>query len=392
MNAIVHGDCLEKMQTMESNSIDLIYLDPPFFSGKLHILYDENKGKEFSFDDNWSDKNEYHKFLKERVILMHRLLKDTGSIFIHCDKNAEHIIRNILEDVFGEENFQSEIIWTYKRWSNAKKGLLSSHQNIYFYSKTGAFKFNTIYTDYSETTNIDQILQRRTRNENNKSVYETDSLGNHVNCAEKKGVPLSDVWEIPYLNPRAKERVGYPTQKPILLLEKILQISTNKGDVVLDPFCGSGTTCVAAQLLGRTYIGIDISEEAIKLTKERLTNPIKTESQLLKNGRSAYNSNDTNLLKVLNGLEYNIVQRNKNIDAILVEKYKDGPVLIKIQRKGENMLKLLYSMGDTMKKKRSEKAFIIQTEIEESPLIRMDGIEVIQSPSLLVRKKIKGLV
>ena len=101
---------------------------------------------------------------------MHTLLKDTGSIFVHCDKNAEHIVRAVLDSVFGSKNFQSEIIWSYKRWSNAKKGLLPSHQNIYFYSKSKDFKFNRIFRSYSETTNVDQILQDRSRDKNNKSI------------------------------------------------------------------------------------------------------------------------------------------------------------------------------------------------------------------------------
>jgi site-specific DNA-methyltransferase (adenine-specific) len=138
-----------------------------------------------------------------------------------------------MDKVFGRENFQSEIIWSYKRWSNAKKGLLNAHQVIFFYSKTKNFKFNTLYTDYSATTNLDQILQDRERDENGKSVYKKDENGNVVLGKEKKGVPLSDVWEIPYLNPKAKERTGYPTQKPVLLLNQILNIVTHEGDLVV---------------------------------------------------------------------------------------------------------------------------------------------------------------
>ena len=141
----------------------------------------------------------------------------------------------VLDEIFGVANFQSEIIWTYKRWSNSKKGLLNNHQSIFFYSKTKNFKFNTIYTDYSETTNVDQILQDRIRDEKGKSRYKVDENGRVVMGKAKKGVPLSDVWEIPYLNPKAKERVGYPTQKPIILLEQIIKLVTDENDVVLDP-------------------------------------------------------------------------------------------------------------------------------------------------------------
>ena len=207
-NEILFGDCLDQMKSIEQSSIDLIYLDPPFFTERKHTLKNRERTKEFSFDDSWESDKDYAEFLKERIEIMRTILKDTGSIFVHCDKSGEHIVRTILDQVFGANNFQSEIIWTYKRWSNSKKGLLPSHQNIYFYSKTKSFKFNTIFTAYSETTNIDQILQRRTRDEHNKSVYDRDSSGNVKNGDEKKGVPLSDVWDIPYLNPKAKERVG----------------------------------------------------------------------------------------------------------------------------------------------------------------------------------------
>lgn len=166
-----------------------------------------------------------------------------------------------------------------------EKGLLSSHQTIYFYSKTEDFKFNTIFTDYSPTTNIDQILQDRVRDENGKSVYKRDEEGQVIQGKEKKGVPLTDVWNIPYLNPKAKERTGYPTQKPILLLEQIIKIVTDENDTVFDPFCGSGTTLVAAKILKRKFIGIDISSDAISLTNQRLEQPVRTDSLLLQKGK-----------------------------------------------------------------------------------------------------------
>ena len=138
--------------------MDLIYLDPPFFTQKTLKQKTRDNEKEYSFDDKWENIDEYRLYIKERLVECKRVLKKTGSIFLHCDKLASHHLRLALDDVFGVDNFQSEIIWTYKRWSNSKKGLLNNHQNIYFYSKTEHFKFNTIYTDYSETTNIDNNL------------------------------------------------------------------------------------------------------------------------------------------------------------------------------------------------------------------------------------------
>ena len=187
-----------------------------------------------------------------------------------------------MDEIFGSDYFQSEIIWTFKRWSNSKIGLLPAHQNIFFYSKTSNFKFNKIFTDYSYTTNIDQILQNRKRDEFGKSVYDNDENGDIKLNLEKKGVPLSDVWDIPFLNPKANERVGYPTQKPVILLKKIIELVTSEGDLVVDPFCGSGTTLVAAKLLNRNFIGIDISEDAVELANNRVANPMETRSNLLK--------------------------------------------------------------------------------------------------------------
>ena len=337
MNDIIHDDCLNYMKNIKSNSIDLIYLDPPFFTQHTQKGILRENEQIVEFQDSWADINEYILYIKDRLIEMKRVLKDTGSIFLHCDKTASHYLRVVLDDIFGMNNFQSEIIWSYKRWSNSKKGLLNSHQNIYFYSKSSRFKFNTIYTEYSATTNIDQILQQRKRDENGKCVYKIDKNGNVISDNEKKGVPLSDVWEIPFLNPKAKERVGYPTQKPILLLERIIQIATDEGDVVLDPFCGSGTTLVASKLLKRNYIGIDCSKDAIKVTKERIKNPIKTESELLKKGIEKYKNKNKDELDILNSIGAIPVQRNSGIDGFILNKEKNEKIAVKIQKNTEGL-------------------------------------------------------
>lgn len=392
-NEILNGDCLEKMGSIDQKSIDLIYLDPPFFTEKKHTLKNRERTKEFSFDDIWGSDKGYADFLKERIEVMRTLLKDTGSIFVHCDKSGEHIVRAILDQVFGEDNFQSEIIWTYKRWSNSKKGLLPCHQNIYFYSKGKDFKFNKIFTSYSETTNIDQILQRRTRDKHNKTVYDKDSTGKIKTGDKKKGVPLSDVWDIPYLNPKARERVGYPTQKPILLLDQILKLVTNEGDTVLDPFCGSGTTCVSAKLLNRKYIGIDKSSEAVELTNKRLANPVKTESNLLKNGRNSYVTADKDALNYLKGIEYNPVHRNRGIDAILVEQYENSPVLVRVQKENESIDQAASLLAKAMKTKQSKKSILIKVSTGKDlfeATLDYQGIEVVLSPALQISQLFKN--
>lgn len=394
INNIILGDCLDEMRSIEEGSIDLIYLDPPFFTERKHKLKNRERTKEFSFDDTWGSDKVYAQFLKERIELMKLLLKKEGSIFVHCDKSGEHIVRAILDNVFGTENFQSEIIWSYKRWSNSKKGLLPSHQNIYFYSKSKEFKFNAIYTSYSETTNIDQILQRRTRDEHNKSIYDRDVDGNIKYGDKKKGVPLSDVWDIPYLNPKAKERVGYPTQKPLLLLEQIIQLVTNEGDVVLDPFCGSGTTCVAAMLLGRKYIGIDKSDEAVELSISRIANPIKTESNLLKKGRDSYLNADKTALNLLRGVQFNPVQRNKGIDAILVEQFENAPILVRVQKPQESIDEAATLLAKSMKTKKSKKSFLIQTQLNTSLFgtpPSFEGMILLELPALQIKRANKAL-
>ena len=393
-NTIIHGDCLEQMRSIGEKTIDLIYLDPPFFTERKHSLKNRERTKDFSFEDRWGSEIGYATFLQERIEIMHALLKDSGAIFVHCDKSGEHIVRAILDKVFGKGNFQSEIIWSYKRWSNARKGLLPSHQNIYFYSKSRVFKFRTLYTPYSETTNIDQILQRRTRDDHNKSVYDKDIWGNIKNGPPKKGVPLSDVWDIPYLNPKAKERVGYPTQKPLLLLEQIITLVTDEGDIVLDPFCGSGTTCVAAKRLKRNYIGIDESLDAVELTNNRLKNPIKTDSKLLTNGRNSYVHADVSTLSLLKGIACNPVRRNRGIDAILVEQYMNAPVFVRVQKTNETIEEAASLLAKAMKKKQSKRSILIQTCLNESVLETenySEGIEIIPSPALQISAFLKKI-
>lgn len=358
---IQHGDCLEEMKKISHESIDLIYLDPPFFTQKKQKLTNKH-GKVYEFSDNWESRKEYLYFLEERIKEMKRILKRTGSLFLHCDSTCSHYIKVLLDNIFGEENFRSEIIWSYKRWSNSKKGLLKNHQTIFFYSKTKDYFFKTIYENYSSTTNLDQILQERMRDGKGKTKYKINKNGEIIYGKEKKGVPLSDVWEIPYLNPKAKERTGYPTQKPILLLEQIIEMACPEKGIVLDPFCGSGTTLVAAKLLKREYIGYDTSEEAIKLAKERIGNPIKTDSMLLKNGREFYDTKEVNIKNVLNTFNCQIVQRNKGLDGILKVQKNQKYVGVKIQREEETLLEAIEQLKKAMIKRDLKESILIQTK------------------------------
>ena len=362
VDAITHtGDCLEKLQELEPESVDLVYADPPFYSQEVHESVTRDGASVFRFRDIWSSEDAYLQFIHRRAVAFHRVLKPMGSLFFHCDKSASHLIRLVLDEVFGRHNFRSEIIWSYRRWSNAKKGLLSSHQNILFYSKSSMFKFNTLYQDYSPTTNVDQILQKRVRDSRNKVVYQRDESGQTLSNGPKKGVPLSDVWDIPYLNPKARERVGYPTQKPILLLQRIIELVTDEGDWVLDPFCGSGTAMVAAKLLRRNSIGIDISEEAVALSRTRLDSPTFSDSKLLQKGIDSYRQHDSQAKAYLFGLDYTPVQRNSGIDAILKGEAEDLPVLVRVQRQEESLAQAVASLRHAAQNKGNSRLVVVAT-------------------------------
>lgn len=363
-NKIINDDSFNVMRQIDDNQIDVIYLDPPFYTQNIQKLASRENEEEYSFSDKWSCMEEYLEYMKIRLQECQRVLKKTGSLFVHCDRNASHYLKVLLDQIFGFSNFQSEIVWSYKRWSNSKKGLLNNHQIILFYSKSDSFKFNRIYTDYSETTNIDQILQQRTKNEKGKSVYKCDQNGEVIYGKSKKGVPLSDVWEIPYLNPKAKERVGYPTQKPILLLEQIIKLVTDKNDIVLDPFMGSGTTMVAAKMLGRRYIGIDISKKAVELAEDRLKSMIKTESYLLKKGKSAYINLSENHMTILKSIKATPVQRNSGIDGFLTQYVDDRPISVKIQKENETLEEAISKLCRSSKTKKCIYMILIRTHMD----------------------------
>ena len=332
------GDCLNVLAGFPSGSIHCVYLDPPFYTQKTHRLITRDRRTQYSFEDSWASEEEYRRFLECRLTEVIRVLRDDGALFFHCDKNASHMIRMLLDRLLGSTMFRSEIIWSYRRWSNSRRGLLPAHQTILYYTKSEHFTFNTIREDYSPTTNVDQIMQQRSRDGFGKSVYKRGQTNRMAGNGLKKGVPLSDVWDLPYLNPKARERTGYPTQKPVHLLTRIVEIATDVGDVVLDPFCGSGTTLVAANLLDRRSIGIDISSDAIELARERLAMPTLSESRMMRIGREAYWNADKDALGVLYGASSVPVHRNAGIDAFVTIDGHDKPVAVRVQRTGETIL------------------------------------------------------
>ena len=246
--------------------------------------------------------------------------------------------------------------------------------------------FKTLWDEYSPSTNVDQILQERARDSHGKSVYKRDESGHVVTNGVKRGVPLSDVWDIPYLNPKAKERTGYPTQKPLLLLERILKIATVEGDKVLDPFCGSGTTLLAALMTGRRSVGIDVSGDAVALAKQRLHSPIKSESRLLQVGRSTYRQADEELLALLKGADYVPVHRNNGIDAFIRRESEGPPVPIRMQREGEALEDAAAKLWKAGKSKNAETMFLVATAKQPESLFDVElPSEVIVVPSAGLR-------
>lgn len=247
------GDALAIIpEIIPSQSIDLAYIDPPFFTQSIQRSRSRSTASSHEFSDKWEDLSAYISWISELLSLCRDSLRPTGAIFLHCDWPVSHRIRVALDEVLGEDNFRNEIVWSYRKWTNSRASLQRTHQSIFYYSVSKAHQPIVPYVDYSPTTNLDQIWQARSRDERNISVYKTEEDG-VANSGPKRGVPMGDVWDIPVLNPKAKERVGYPTQKPLTLLERVVTIGSNPGDVVLDPCCGSGTTLVAAKMNGRHW-------------------------------------------------------------------------------------------------------------------------------------------
>jgi len=258
LNKIYHSDNLVILKKMKSNMIDLIYCDPPYFSQRNYI----------EFNDTWNSIDEYLAWMKVRLVHMHRVLKPTGSIYLHCDWHASHYLKVIMDDIFGYKNFRNEIVWSYHTGGASKKHFSRKHDVILFYSKSDKYYFNTdeIHEEFREDKtdhfkDVDKNGNRcRIREVNGKEYYY---------YLEDGKIP-TDVWEIASLNAASKERKGYPTQKPQALLERIIKASSNKRDLVLDPFCGCGTAVEVAQKLGRNFIAIDVSPKACRLTKRSL--------------------------------------------------------------------------------------------------------------------------
>lgn len=262
-NSLVVGDCLDWLKKIPSNSVQTCYIDPPFFSGKSYEIIWGNGWETRSFGDRWKGGLKYYaEWMRVRIKEIHRVLRKNGSIFLHCDRHANHYLRMVLDEIFGENNFINEIIWSYQRWTGKTKAFQRTHDNIYYYvkDKNSDYVFNVLYESFSEKSQ--HKSPRHTTIKNGKL--------NQVYLEGKRLKAMRNVWEISYLNSQAKERCGYKTQKPIELIKRIIQCSSFPNDIILDCFAGGGSTAVAAIDLGRKFILGDVSPVAIKVTAARL--------------------------------------------------------------------------------------------------------------------------
>lgn len=308
-NRLYRGDCLEAMKRMvkEGIEVDLIYLDPPFNSNRVYNLIFNKGGKDaqqVAFNDAWggghaeqlrlaftdmldemdipvglknivkmwvdvllqgnnSDRRllNYLIYITERLIWMHKVLSPTGSIYLHCDPTASHYIKVMMDAVFGRDNFRNEVIWSYRTGGTSKYWFSKKHDVILFYSKTKEWHFKKL---------TEKSYNREYKRYNFKGVKEfrddifLEPYGWHTM------IGMRDVWDIQALGRTSKERMGYDTQKPVALLERIIKASCPEGGVILDTFCGCGTTIEAAANLKRHWIGVDISRYAIENIEQRI--------------------------------------------------------------------------------------------------------------------------
>jgi site-specific DNA-methyltransferase (adenine-specific) len=295
-NTLYTNDNLFILNGLNSNLVDLIYLDPPFNSKRVYSAPIGSKAAGTSFKDmwTWEDVNEayletlagkypalttyiastgaihskamkaYLTCLAQRIIGVHRVLKDTGSLYLHCDPTASHYLKVVLDEIFGKDNFRNEIAWCYRGAGYPKNDFGRRHDIIFRYSKTQNYTFNldAVREEYAPATK--ERFAHYIGNKRNGKDFGEQTLN-------PLGKQPDDWWQIQPIAPSSKERTGYPTQKPLALLRRIIKASSNVGDIVFDPFCGCATTCVAAQQLDRKWIGIDIEKQTVNILVERLS-------------------------------------------------------------------------------------------------------------------------
>jgi DNA modification methylase len=257
-DALYHGDCLEIMRQLPDGACDLIYIDPPFWTGSRRVSARSPRG----YDDRWSpDFNDYLTFLDPRFREMRRLLTDRGSLYVHLDWRAVHYVKILLDEIFGRNHFLNEIIWSYRTGGQSRRWFARKHDTILLYGKKrGRHIFQVQRDGVFRTDGLNRDDEGR--------IYKSTKSGRLYFHAD--GPAMTDVWAIPFLSTVSKERTGYPTQKPMALLRRIILASSKPESVVGDFFCGSGTTPAVAAELGRRWIACDIELEAVDICRRRM--------------------------------------------------------------------------------------------------------------------------
>lgn len=294
LSSLKNGPLREEIEAQ--GGIKLIYIDPPFDVGADFSMDIEIGGEtltkkpsvieELAYRDTWGrGQDSFLAMFYERIVIMKDLLAKDGTIYVHCDPRLDAKLKIILDEVFGEENFGNQIIWAYGKWTAPSKDLQKNHDIIYRYKKSNNTIFNVVRDidekrqktlDRGYTTNLlsngerQLIVYEGNENRPNIAKLMKDEKYDRVLVVEAEGNPLSDHWNINFLHPKAKERLDYPTQKPEKLIERIINVSSNSGDIVADFFCGSGTTLAVAERLGRKWIGSDLGKFSVHTTRKRI--------------------------------------------------------------------------------------------------------------------------
>ena len=290
---LFHGDNKEVLAHLLANGfrgkVKLIYIDPPFDSGADYVRKVQLRGgaatakiegesyvlgEQIQYTDIWTNDN-YLQFMYERLMLLKELLAEDGAICLHCDWHKSHLLRLVMDEIFGDNNFRNEIVWHYgQRTAAREKKLDAKHDNLFVYAKSDRFNLNKVTVPWS----YEEFVAHRhdiIKDEKGEEYVLSDANNGeryrrYVKEIIVEGKPLDTVWKFPLLNSSDKQRMGYPTQKPDYLLERVIEVFSRESDLVLDAFIGSGTTAAVAQNLGRRWIGCDINKGAIQTTAKRL--------------------------------------------------------------------------------------------------------------------------
>jgi DNA modification methylase len=269
-NTIYCGDCKDVLRHFPENSVDLIYLDPPFFSNRHYEVIWGDGYEIRAFEDRWlGGVHNYIAWMDERVRECHRVLKETGSLYLHCDTHASHHLRVMLDNIFLDNNFVSEIYWYYynKMHDYRKKVWPKATDTILMYAKERKSDYTFNQQEEDREKPVKQLARKKVKG---KMVNVKDESG-HVVYRVRDKRTVDNVWRISTIQPADRtQRYDFPTQKPEALLDRIIKASSNPKDIVLDPFCGCGTAIAVAERLGRRWIGVDVSPSACKLMKRRM--------------------------------------------------------------------------------------------------------------------------